>query len=201
MLAERNPVNWPRLSSPLVLAAIFLLALTVSAKDDWAVSSAAWIVLQLAAVLVAATYLLAHALFSLDLLQRESDTVLLERTCGLLRLPAAASVLLFLVITIDPHISTIASPPREISYPVQRVPCADSGLRPTVAVKNGQICLRREDGRVAGLAHPASVERVDLALVPADFAVGTRGRLVAGEVSRGVLTRTQFIRPVAFTPY
>lgn len=33
-------------------------------------------------------------------LQRESGTVLLERTCDLLRLPAAASVLLFLVITI-----------------------------------------------------------------------------------------------------
>ena len=85
MLAERNPVNWPRLSSPLVLAAIFLLALTVSAKDDWAVGSAAWIVLQLAAALVAATYLLARVLFSLDLLQRESDIVSVVRTFGATR--------------------------------------------------------------------------------------------------------------------
>ena len=104
MLAERNPVNSTRLSLPLVLAAVFLAALTVSATDDWAVDGAAWIVLQ-----------------------RESDTLLLERTCGLLRLPAAAGVGLFVGITMDPHISTIASPPQEISYPVERVlvPTAD----------------------------------------------------------------------------
>lgn len=200
MLAERNPVTWTRLSLPLALAAVFLVALTVSATDDWAVDGAAWIVLQLAAALVAATYLLARVLFSLDLLQRESDTILLERTCALLRLPAAASVGLFVIITMDPHISTIASPPREISYPVERVPRADSGLRPAVAVKNGQICLRREDGRAAGLAHPASVERVDIALVPAGFAVGTAGHMVREEVSPGLMTRARFVRPIELTP-
>ena len=120
-------MTWTRLSLPLVLTAVFLAALTVSTSDDWAVDGAAWIVLQLAAALVAATYLLAHVLFSLDLLQRESDTLLLERTCGLLRLPAAAGVGLFAVITMDPHISTMASPPQEISHPVERVlvPTAD----------------------------------------------------------------------------
>jgi hypothetical protein len=177
VLAERNPVNSTRLSLPLVLAAVFLAALTVSATDDWAVDGAAWIVLQ-----------------------RESDTVLLERTCGLLRLPAAAGVGLFVVITIDPHICTIASPPREISYPVERVPCADSGLRPTMAVKNGQICLRREDARAAALPHPASVERVDLALVPAGFAVGSEGQMLRDEVSPGLMTRARFVRPIELTP-
>ena len=193
-------MNFTRLSSPLVLAVIFLVALTVSANDDWAVGGAVWIVLQLAAALVAAAYLLAHFLFGLGLLQRESDTVLLERTCGLLRLPAAASVLLFLAITIDPHVSTVASPPRQISYPVERVPCANSGLRPTVAVKDGQICLRRNDSGATGLAHPASVERVDLGLVQADIAVGATGRMFAEEVSRGLLTRARFVRPVALKP-
>ncbi|MGE8142924.1 hypothetical protein ACQKOE_13190 [Novosphingobium sp. NPDC080210] len=112
---------------PLALAAVFLAALTVSATDDWAVDGAAWIVLQLAAALVAATYLLARVLFSLDLLQRDSDTLLLERTCGLLRLPAAAGVGLFVIITMDPHIAP--SRPRHEKSPTRwnacLVPTAD----------------------------------------------------------------------------
>ena len=186
-----------RLTSPPALAAVVLAALLVSVMDDWAAGDGLWIVLQLAAVLIAATYLLARLLGGLGLLEREADADLLERTCNLLRLPATASALLFLAITLDPHISSIASKPRQISYPVMRIPCVASGLRPTVAVQDGQICLRRDDNRFSGLAHPSSVERVDLALVPAGMALGAKGRLFAEEVQRGLLTKARFARPVA----
>lgn len=185
-----------RLTSPPALAAVVLAALLVSVMDDWAAGDGLWIVLQLAAALIAATYLLARLLGGLGLLEREADADLLERTCNLLRLPGIASALLLLAITLDPHISSIASKPRQISYPVMRIPCAGSGLRPTVAVQDGQICLRRDDNRFSGLAHPSSVERVDLALVPAGMALGAKGRLFAEEVQRGLLTKARFVRPV-----
>ena len=194
-------MNVFNLSSPRVLTLAFMAALGIAMADDWAAGDALYLVLQLASGLVVVTYLLARFIVRLGLLERQSDTDLLERIGRVLRLPAIAGYLVFLAITIDPHLSAAVSPPRQITFPVERIPCAGSGLRPAVAVKDGRICLRREDGQPAGLAHPASVERVDLALVPSGFAVGARGRLVAEEVSRGVLTRTQFIRPVALTPY
>ena len=181
-----------RLASPLALAAVVLATLLVSVMDDWAAGDGLWIVLQLAAALVAVHYLLARFLVAFGLLERQADADLLERTCGMLHLPAIASALLFLAITLDPHVSTIASSPRLISYPVTRIPCAGSGLRPTVAVKDGKICLRRDRG-----ADPASVERVDLALASGTIALGAKGRMFAQEVRSGLLTRARFVRPVA----
>lgn len=190
-------MSFSRLSSPPVIALAFVATLSVAMTDDWAPVDVWYMVLELAAALVAVTYLLAHCILRLGLLERQSDAGLLERIGKVLRLPAIAGVIMFLVITIDPHVSVAAFPQRQISYPVERILCPSSGLRPAVAVKDSRICLRREDRRAAGLVHAASVERVDIALVPANFAVGARGRMVAEEVSRGVLTRARFVRAVA----
>lgn len=188
-------MTFSRPGSPPALALVVIATLLLAALDDWAADDGQWIVLQLAAILVAASYLLAQALVSRDLLERRADADLLERACGVLRVPAIAGAFLFLAVTLDPHITTIVSAPRPISYPVTRVPCAGSGLRPTVAVKDGKVCLRREPA-----TNPASVERVNLILVSGPIAVGAKGRMFVEEVPQGLLTRARFVRLLALRP-
>ena len=103
-------MSFSRLSSPPVIALAFVATLSVAMTDDWAPVDVWYMVLELAAALVAVTYLLAHCILRLGLLERQSDAGLLERIGKVLRLPAIAGVIMFLVITIDPHVSVAAFP-------------------------------------------------------------------------------------------